>query len=105
MFAKTFEDFTLSRKSISHAQVDILRDQRFRSVDLVGYGITFHIPCLANGRRSASFDFVDLCAGSYGAADYIELSKIFHVVAIAKVPKLSLLQNRNEVCIKVICVV
>lgn len=85
----------MSRQSVS-PDVDILREKRFRSVDLVVYGHNFHVPCLANGRRTASFSFKDLCERSYGAADYIELGKIFHVIGIYNIPKLSLLQ-RNEV--------
>lgn len=69
---------------------------QFRSVDLIVYGHTFHVPCMANGRRAASFTFKDLCERNYGPADYIALSKIFHVVAISHIPRLTL-NNRNEI--------
>lgn len=68
----------------------------FRSVDMIVYGHVFHIPSLMNGRRIALFTFHDLCEKPYGAADFIALSKIFHVVAIKDIPRLTLNQ-RNAV--------
>jgi predicted ATPase len=75
---------------------EITDPHHFRSVDMIVYGHVFHIPSLMNGRRIASFTFHDLCEKPYGAADFIALGKIFHVIAIKDIPKLTINQ-RNAV--------
>lgn len=67
----------------------------FRCTNLIVYGHTFHVPCLMNGRRAASFTFADLCRRSYGAADYLALAQTFSIVCISNVPVLTL-QQRDE---------
>jgi len=67
-----------------------------RSVDLSVYGHVLQVPQQVAGRRTARFSFPSICGRAYGPADYIELSRIYHVIFIDDVPKLDL-SHKNEV--------
>jgi predicted ATPase len=66
------------------------------SSDLVVYGHKFHVPTIVHGRRIAQFSFEDICNQAYGSADYIDISKLFHIICIVNIPSLSV-NRRDEV--------
>jgi len=53
-----------------------------RTLEILGRDIT--VQCSAEG--IAWFEFEDLCAGPRSAADYIEISQLFHTVLLSNVP-------------------
>lgn len=67
----------------------------YEEVSLVVYGHLLHVPKVMVGRRTACFRFDDLCNANLGAVDFIELAKVFHIIAVSDVPKLHVLK-RNE---------
>lgn len=44
----------------------------------------------------AMFTFQDICQSAYGAADFIALSKVFHIICLTQVPQMSV-KGRDEV--------
>jgi predicted ATPase len=66
------------------------------SSDLVVYGHKFHVPAIVHGRRIAQFSFEDICNQAYGSADYIDISKLFHIICVVNIPSLSV-NRRDEV--------
>ena len=66
------------------------------SADLTVFGHNFHVPTIIAGRRVAAFTFQDICNRAYGAADFIALAKVFHVICVTNVPQMSI-KGRDEV--------
>lgn len=62
---------------------------------LAVYGHVLTIPKVHSGRPHAYFHFNDLCNNNFGAVDFIEVGKLFRVVAIEGIPRLSI-ERRNE---------
>lgn len=67
-----------------------------RSAELNVYGHKLQVPWLAAGRRCAKFSLDELCGQAYGAADFIDLGKALHVIALTDIHKFQI-TSRNEV--------
>jgi len=72
-----------------------VRELAVLETSLQVYGHSLRVPAAVAGRRTALFNFEDLCAEMLGAADFIDLSKHFHVIFLRGLPRLDL-NNRNE---------
>ena len=85
------DDRGVSGSNPKHSQ-----PQRWRSSSLLVYGHNLRVPCQVVGRRTARFSFHSLCDQAYGAADYIELARIYSVIFISDIPRMDL-SHKNEV--------
>ncbi len=89
LFGKIFKGYCIE------GSVDDLFFHRATSISVYGHSV--RLPFLVAGRRCCKFSFGDLCGQAYGAADYIALGQMFHVIALSNIPTITL-TNRNEVC-------
>mgnify|MGYP005992350231 CR=1 FL=1 len=85
------DDAGVNASNSKHSQ-----PQRWRSSSLLVYGHNLRVPCQVVGRRTARFSFHSLCDQAYGAADYIELARIYSVIFISDIPRMDL-SHKNEV--------
>lgn len=84
-------------------QIHSLHPIEVKSLDIQIYGHQVRVPQWITGRPVAHFQFNDLCSVALGAADYIEIAKLFRVVFISNVPKMNL-NFRNELRRFITCI-
>lgn len=91
---------TLEQAEIYHYPLDAAADQSLRQTfgqlasqpvfELTELEINDRlIPCVRQGGGCAWFDFAALCQTARSQADYIELSRLYHSVLLAKVPQIT----------------
>ena len=86
------QQFRMFCREASNSEV---RELAVLNASLQVYGHTLRVPAAVAGRRTALFNFEELCSEMLGAADFIDLGKSFNVIFLRGLPQLDL-NNRNE---------